>query len=98
MNFDFETEENFERRFIDNPLFDLTPQTFSLEIEKVVKQQGLNYLEAVSYLCEQFEMDEKSIPALLTPTMKDKIEMVAISHNNFRKHKQPEVKNFFTEK
>jgi hypothetical protein len=68
----------FESLFIDHPLYQMTASSFALEIEKVVKEQKVDYLEAVCQLCERFEIDYSAVPKLLTPTMKDKIEMAAI--------------------
>jgi len=68
----------FEKSFIDHPVFKLTPTTFSIEIEKLVKEYKIDYLEAVCKLCETFEIDYGAIPKLLTKTMKDKIEVAAL--------------------
>lgn len=78
-------DEAFERLFIDHPLYEFTPSNFSLEIEKTVKDSRCNYLEAVLRLCERYEIDYTSIPKLLTETMKDKIEVDAMSLNMLKK-------------
>jgi late-transcription coactivator len=90
----------FDRLFIDHPLYELTPQSFSLEIEKLVKEQNMNYLEAVAALCERFEIEFTATPRLLTDTMKEKIEVDAMNRNLFRKHKasvQPTPAEFFVD-
>ena len=71
----------FESQFLDHPLFRMTPQTFALEIEKLVKNEQMDYLEAVTKLCDDLDMDYTAVPKLLTQTMKDKIEMAATARN-----------------
>jgi hypothetical protein len=70
-------EKDFYRLFIDHPLYDMTASKFSLEIEKLVKEQKVDYLEAATQLCERFEIDYNDIKKLISPTMKDKIEVAA---------------------
>lgn len=79
-------DESFERLFIDHPLYEFTPQSFCLEIERIVKEQKLPYLKAIEALCEQYELDYTAVPNLLTQTMKEKCEMDAEERNLFRKH------------
>ena len=73
----------FEHLFIDHPMYDMNAAKFSLEIEKLVKEQKIDYLEAVCQLCEQFEIEAEAVPKLLTATMKDKIE-IAANERHFR--------------
>jgi hypothetical protein len=73
----------FETLFIDHPLYQMTPVSFSLAIEKLVKEEKLDYLDATCQLCEKYEIEYSAIPRLLTPTMKDKIE-VAATERKFR--------------
>lgn len=73
----------FEVLFIDHPMYTMNSYTFSLEIEKLVKTEKIDYLEAVKQLCEKYEIDFAAVPKLITPTMKDKIE-VAATERNFR--------------
>jgi len=72
------TDDSKSRLFIDSPLFDLNPSSFSLEIERVVKETPCNYIEAICQLCDRYEIDFTAVPKLLTETMKDKVEMNAI--------------------
>jgi hypothetical protein len=78
--------EDFDSLFIDHPLYQLkeqielavmTSSTFSLAIEKLVKDEKMDYLDATCKLCEQYEIDYSSVPKLLTSDMRDKIEMAA---------------------
>ena len=70
--------EVFETLFIDHPLHDMNSSSFALEIEKLVRTEKIDYLDAVCRLCEKFEIDFATVPKLITPTMKDKIEVAAI--------------------
>jgi hypothetical protein len=69
--------EAFDTLFIDHPLYNMTSSNFCLEIEKLVKEHKVDYLEAVKQLCEKYEIDYSAVPKLLSQTMKDKIEMAA---------------------
>ena len=78
--------EDFDSLFIDHPFFQIkeqielavmTSSTFSLAIEKLVKEEKMDYLDATCRLCEKFEIEYASIPRLLTSDMKDKIELAA---------------------
>jgi hypothetical protein len=52
--------------------------TFASEIEKAVQQKDLTYLEAIVEFCQETGMDFSSIPKLITPILKDKLESEAI--------------------
>ena len=41
------TDESFDMLFIDSPLYQLTPTTFALEIEKLVKYPPAFYFKAL---------------------------------------------------
>jgi hypothetical protein len=86
-------DDNFDRLFIDHPLYELNPQSFCLEIEKAVRELQLDYLEAATHVCEKYEIDFTDVPNLITESMKDKIEMDSESKNRFRKAKRPVVEN-----
>jgi hypothetical protein len=55
----------------------MTPSIFSLAIEKLVKEEKMDYLDATCRLCEQYEIEYSAVPKLLTSDMRDKIEMAA---------------------
>lgn len=78
---EFLGDGEFDRLFINHPLYNLTSSSFCLEIEKLVKEQNMDYLDATVRLCEIYEIDEKAVPKLLTPTMQDKIEVAATERN-----------------
>ena len=55
----------------------LTPTIFSLAIEDLVHQTGLNYIQAIVHYCDQHSIDIEAIPQFLSSTMKSKIQMDA---------------------
>jgi Phage late-transcription coactivator len=55
----------------------MTPNNFALKVEQVVKEQKLDYLDAACQVCEEFEIELASVSKLISPTMRDKIEMDA---------------------
>ena len=46
-------------RAIENKF--LTPTKFALEIEKIVAQEKLNYIDAICHYCETNELDVESV-------------------------------------
>lgn len=81
------TDGQFERSFIDHPLYDINTSNFALEIEKVVKETKCNYIEAIIQLCDKYEIEYSAVVKILTPTMIDKIEMDGEALHMFRRNK-----------
>jgi hypothetical protein len=67
----------FETKFVDHPLYEFNSTNFCLEIEKKVKYKKVNYIEAVTELANEYELDPKEVAKLITPTMKEKMEIDA---------------------
>lgn len=61
-------------------------QTFALEIEKFVKERDLSYIEAICEFCKEKGLDIESIPKLVGPQLKAKIENEAVDLNLFGKN------------
>ena len=51
-----------------------TPKTFSLEIEKVAKDKGINHMDAVIWYCQKNDLEPDSVGRLITKGLKEKIE------------------------
>lgn len=66
-------------------IFHMTPTKFALEVEKYVKRTGSNYIDAVCYVCQLYDIDETVVPKYLSSTMRDKIEMDAYRLNLLKK-------------
>ena len=61
----------------------LTKKRFAEAIEKVVLEKGLNYIDAIIYYCEKEHLDPESVKNLITPPLKEKIEVDAMSYIPF---------------
>ncbi len=55
-------------------LFKITPKNFSLQIEKIAVEKGINHLDAVVHYCETNEIEVETVAKLITKALKTKIE------------------------
>tara|TARA_Y100001937_G_C6992258_1_gene272617 strand:- start:73 stop:360 length:288 start_codon:yes stop_codon:yes gene_type:complete len=55
-------------------LFKITPKNFSLQIEKMAVEKGINHLDAVVHYCETNEIEIETVAKLITKALKTKIE------------------------
>jgi len=60
------------------------PSRFAQEIEKVVQEEKVSYIDAIIYFCDRNKIDLESVPKLLSKPLKEKIKCEAI-HLNFLK-------------
>lgn len=58
--------------------------SFQLQIEKMVKEEGLNYLEAVLAFCDDNDIEPESIKKLITTNLKGKLKLSAIESGYFK--------------
>jgi hypothetical protein len=63
----------------------LTPSKFALEIEKIVAEDNLNYIDAICYYCEINELEVDSITKLISKPLKERLKYDAISLNFMKK-------------
>ncbi len=63
-----ELEKAIESKF-------LTPSKFSLEIEKIVVEERLNYIDAIVHYCEINELEVDSITKLVSKPLKGKTKV-----------------------
>lgn len=56
----------------------MNSKEFSLEIEKVVKEKRISYMDAVIWYCEQNEIDVSTVSPLVNKSLKEKIQNEAI--------------------
>ena len=59
----------------------LTKKRFTEQIETIVLEKGLNYIDAIIYFCETQHLDPESVKNLITPPLKQKIESDAMNYN-----------------
>jgi hypothetical protein len=69
-----ELEKAIESKF-------LTPSKFSLEIEKIVVEERLNYIDAIVHYCEINELEVDSITKLVSKPLKEKLKWDATRLN-----------------
>ncbi len=63
----------------------LCPQKFAQEIEKLVKEHKINYIDAIIFFCEENNIDIDSVPKLISKPLKEKIKYDAIQLNFLKK-------------
>ena len=69
-----ELEKAIESKF-------LTPSKFSLEIEKIVADEKINYIDAIVHYCEINELEVDSVTKLVSKPLKEKLKWDATRLN-----------------
>lgn len=78
MEKDKELEKVIENKF-------LTPSKFSLEIEKIVAEENMNYIDAICYYCESNSLEIESVTKLISKPLKERIKYDAVRLNFMKK-------------
>ena len=73
-----ELEKAIESKF-------LTPSKFALEIEKIVAEEKINYIDAIVHYCEQNAIDVESVPKLISKPLKEKLKWEATELNYLKR-------------
>tara|TARA_R100001440_G_scaffold67880_1_gene89254 strand:- start:199 stop:459 length:261 start_codon:yes stop_codon:yes gene_type:complete len=73
-----ELEKAMESKF-------LTPTKFSMEIEKIVVEEKLNYIDAICQYCEMNDIEIQSVTKLVTKPLKERLKYDAIQLNFMKK-------------
>ena len=55
----------------------MNSKEFSLEIEKIVKEKKISYMDAVVWYCEQNDIDTGTVSSLISKSLKEKIQVEA---------------------
>ena len=63
----------------------LTPQKFAIEIEKIVANDELNYIDAILHYCESNNLEVESITKLISKPLKERLKWDAIRLNFMKK-------------
>jgi ATP-dependent Clp protease ATP-binding subunit ClpA len=63
----------------------LSPSKFSLEIEKIVIDEKLNYIDAIIHYCELNELEIESVTKLVSKPLKEKLKWDATRLNFMKK-------------
>ena len=73
-----ELEQAIEDKF-------LTPSKFSLEVEKIVAEENMNYIDAICHYCEINKIEVDSITKLVSKPLKERLKYDAINLNFMKK-------------
>jgi hypothetical protein len=63
----------------------LTPSKFALEIEKIVVDEKLNYIDSICYYCEMNSIEVESVAKLISKPLKEKLKWDATRLNFMKK-------------
>ena len=61
------------------------PSRFAQEIEKLVKEENISYIDAIISFCEMNKIDLESVPKLISKPLKEKIKYEAMELNFLKK-------------
>ena len=73
-----ELEKAIEKKF-------LTPSKFAIEIEKIVAEENLNYIDAICHYCEMNDIEVESVSKLMSKPLKERLKYDAINLNFMKK-------------
>jgi hypothetical protein len=73
-----ELEQVIESKF-------LTPSKFALEVEKIVSEESVNYIDAICRYCEMNELEVESVTKLISKPLKEKLKWDATRLNFMKK-------------
>ena len=73
-----ELEQAIESKF-------LTPSRFALEIEKIVAEEEINYIDAICHYCEINSLEVESVTKLISKPLKERLKWDAIRLNFMKK-------------
>ena len=59
----------------------LTPPKFAIEIEKIVAEEKINYIDAIVHYCEVNEIEVESVSKLVSKPLKEKLKWDATRLN-----------------
>ena len=73
-----ELEKEIEKKF-------LTPSKFAMEIENIVANEDMNYIDAICYYCEINNLEIESVTKLVSKPLKEKLKYDAQELNFMKK-------------
>lgn len=63
----------------------LSPERFSLDIERYVRDNNCNYIEGIVQYCEENEIEIEKITKLISKPLKEKLKNDAVELNFLKK-------------
>ena len=73
-----ELEKAIAKKFV-------TPQKFAMDIEKIVVDEELNYIDAIIHYCEINNIEVESVTKLISKPLKQRLKWDAIRLNFMKK-------------
>ena len=73
-----ELEKAIAKKFV-------TPQKFAIDIEKIVVDEDLNYIDAIIHYCEIHNIEVESVTKLISKPLKERLKWDAIRLNFMKK-------------
>ena len=73
-----ELEKAIAKKFV-------TPQKFAIDIEKIVVDEELNYIDAIIHYCEIHNIEVESVTKLISKPLKERLKWDAIRLNFMKK-------------
>ena len=55
----------------------MNSKEFSLNIESIVKEKRISYMDAVVWYCEENDLDTSQVSSLISKSLKEKIKLEA---------------------
>ena len=77
-------EQNKELEQVIQDKF-LTPSRFAMEIEKIVIEENLNYIDSIVHYCEINGLEIESVTKLISKPLKERLKNDAINLNFMKK-------------
>jgi len=59
----------------------LTPAKFAIEIEKIVAEENINYIDAIVHYCQVNDLEIESVTKLISKPLKEKLKWDATRLN-----------------
>ena len=75
--------ENELEKALENKFF--CPSRFTQEIESLVLEGKMKYIDAIIHFCEQNSIDVEFVPKLITKPLKEKVKYEAMELNFLKK-------------
>ena len=73
-----ELEKAIAKKFV-------TPQKFAMDIERIVVDEELNYIDAIIHYCEINNIEVESVTKLISKPLKERLKWDAIRLNFMKK-------------
>jgi len=76
-------EEKDLNKMIENKFY--CSKKFAVEIEDIVKNSNMSYIDAIVFFCEKNSLDVEVIPKLMSKPLKEKLKAEAMELNFLKK-------------